>query len=103
MSQFAGQVSRVHKLKKEDHKALIRFSAVCAVYADKSQMQMLNHMEQLRREEQLVSLAGQLLTIVHRQSLIQPTAKEWKVPKKLMARFDDHSEPLLLTFECRIS
>ncbi|KAJ7867355.1 hypothetical protein B0H14DRAFT_3589832, partial [Mycena olivaceomarginata] len=42
MSQFAGEVSRAHKLKKEDHEALIGFSA-------------------LGRGEQLVSLAGQLL------------------------------------------
>ncbi|KAJ7827690.1 hypothetical protein B0H14DRAFT_3720472 [Mycena olivaceomarginata] len=62
MSQFAGEVSRAHKLKKEDHEALIGFSA-------------------LGRGEQL----GQLLAIAHRQSLIQPAAKEWKVPKKLMA------------------
>ncbi|KAJ6534895.1 hypothetical protein B0H19DRAFT_1080309 [Mycena capillaripes] len=60
MSQFAGEVSRAHKLMKEDHEALMGFSA-------------------LGRGEQMVSLAGQLLAIAHHQSLIQPVAKEWKV------------------------
>ncbi|KAJ7790421.1 hypothetical protein B0H14DRAFT_3501639 [Mycena olivaceomarginata] len=50
---FAGEVSRVHKLKKEDHEALIGFSS-------------------LGRGEQMVSLAGQLLAIALHQSLIQP-------------------------------
>ncbi|KAJ7771169.1 hypothetical protein B0H14DRAFT_3590530 [Mycena olivaceomarginata] len=59
LSQFAGEVSRVHKLKKEDHEALIGFSS-------------------LGRGEQMVSLAGQLLAIAHHQSLIQPVPKEWK-------------------------
>ncbi|KAJ7870957.1 hypothetical protein B0H14DRAFT_230180 [Mycena olivaceomarginata] len=77
MSQFAGEVSRAHKLKKEDHEALIRFSA-------------------LRHGEQLVSLAGQLLAIAHRQSLIQPAAKEWKDPKKLMDKLTTQAGPLMV-------
>ncbi|KAJ7861999.1 hypothetical protein B0H14DRAFT_2741092 [Mycena olivaceomarginata] len=77
MSQFAGEVSRAHKLKKEDHEALIGFSA-------------------LGRGEQLVSLAGQLLAIAHRQSLIQPAAKEWKVPKKLMDKLTTQAGPLMV-------
>jgi hypothetical protein len=102
MSQFAGEVSRAHKLKKEDHEALIGFSAVCSLCRQVPDADAKSYcsMEQLGRGEQLVSLAGQLLAIAHRQSLM---AKEWKVPEKLMARFDDHSEPLLLTFECRIN
>ncbi|KAJ7857113.1 hypothetical protein B0H14DRAFT_3448085 [Mycena olivaceomarginata] len=53
LSQFAGEVSQVHKLKKKDHEALIGFSS-------------------LGRGEQMVSLAGQLLAIALHQSLIQP-------------------------------
>ncbi|KAJ7862285.1 hypothetical protein B0H14DRAFT_2740723 [Mycena olivaceomarginata] len=78
MSQFAGEVSRAHKLKKEDHEALIGF------------------LQYLGRGEQLVSLAGQLLAIAHRQSLIQPAAKEWKVPKKLMDKLTTQAGPLMV-------
>ncbi|KAJ6528119.1 hypothetical protein B0H19DRAFT_1274923 [Mycena capillaripes] len=77
MSQFAGEVSRAHKLMKEDHEALIGFSA-------------------LGRGEQMVSLAGQLLAIAHHQSLTQPAAKEWKVPKKLMEKLTTKAGPLII-------
>ncbi|KAJ7669616.1 hypothetical protein B0H14DRAFT_3072455 [Mycena olivaceomarginata] len=77
LSQFAGEVSRAHKLKKEDHEALIGFSS-------------------LGREEKMVSLAGQLLAIAHHQSLIQPAPKEWKVPKMLMDKLSAKAGSLMV-------
>ncbi|KAJ6508187.1 hypothetical protein C8R45DRAFT_1207935 [Mycena sanguinolenta] len=76
LAQFAGEVSRAHKLKKEDHDALIGFSA-------------------LGREEKLVSLAGQLFFIAHHQRLIQPTANEWKVPRKLTDKLNGQAGSLM--------
>ncbi|KAJ7358292.1 hypothetical protein DFH08DRAFT_802126 [Mycena albidolilacea] len=76
LTQFAGEVSRAHKLKKEDHDTLIGFSA-------------------LERGEQLVSLAGQLLAIAHHQNLIQPAPKEWKVPKKLVDKINSKAASLV--------
>ncbi|KAJ7898976.1 hypothetical protein B0H13DRAFT_1884078 [Mycena leptocephala] len=66
LTQYAGEVARANKLKKEDHNALASFS-------------------KLGRGEQMVYIAGHLLALGHQQKLIQPAPADWKVPKSLLA------------------
>ncbi|KAJ7832376.1 hypothetical protein B0H13DRAFT_2370955 [Mycena leptocephala] len=76
LTQFAGEVSRAHKLAKSDHDDLARFS-------------------KLGQGEQMVYLAGQLLALGNGQKLIQPAAQDWKVPKQLAAKIESKCRTLV--------
>ncbi|KAJ7649283.1 hypothetical protein B0H17DRAFT_1102331 [Mycena rosella] len=77
MTQFAGEVSRANKLVKVDHDQLQIFA--------KSD-----------RAEQLILLAGSLLSLVHQQRLLHPADSPIVVPKKLRNKILEHASILLL-------
>ncbi|KAJ7829837.1 hypothetical protein B0H13DRAFT_2434808 [Mycena leptocephala] len=81
LTQFAGEVSRAHKLAKTDHDDLARFSKVCLSFSWTG--------------EQMVYLAGQLLALGHGQKLIQPAAQDWKTPKQLGAKIESKARTLV--------
>lgn len=82
MSQLAEDVSRDHKLTKNDHDALVGFSKVCALPI----LCILISSVQLGQVEQAISMMGSLLALGHRQRLLQPADTAWVVPKCLHVR-----------------
>ncbi|KAJ7089002.1 hypothetical protein C8R44DRAFT_990998 [Mycena epipterygia] len=64
MSQFASEVSRKHKLAKVDNDDLTKFA-------------------KLGRDEKMIFIAGQLLSLGHHQRLLQPVEADWTLPKRL--------------------
>ncbi|KAJ7306315.1 hypothetical protein DFH08DRAFT_1054531 [Mycena albidolilacea] len=76
MTQYAGDVARVHKLVKVDHDELTSFSNLwCA--------------------EQAITMMGHILALKHQQSLIQPAEVAWVVPKRLHTKIDEHAAVLI--------
>ncbi|KAJ7936173.1 hypothetical protein B0H13DRAFT_2303892 [Mycena leptocephala] len=76
MTQYAGDVARVHKLVKADHDELTSFSKPTLTYTCWCSYQ-------LERAEQGITMMGHILALKHQQSLIQPAEVAWVVPKKL--------------------
>ncbi|KAJ7360807.1 hypothetical protein DFH08DRAFT_1031026 [Mycena albidolilacea] len=76
MTQYAGDVTRVHKLVKVDHDELTSFS-------------------NLGRAEQAITMMGHILALKHQQSLIQPAEVAWVVPKRLHTKIDEHAAVLI--------
>ncbi|KAJ7350943.1 hypothetical protein DFH08DRAFT_1079014 [Mycena albidolilacea] len=69
MSQYAGEISRAHKLVKADHDELACFA-------------------KLGRSEQSISIMGHLLALGHQQRLLQPAEAAWVVPKRLYNKIE---------------
>ncbi|KAJ7796772.1 hypothetical protein B0H14DRAFT_3494448 [Mycena olivaceomarginata] len=77
MTQFATEVSRVHKLTKVDHKQLQTFS-------------------KYPQAEQLIFLAGSIFSLAHHQRLLVPTDTPIVLPKKLQGKILDYASIVML-------
>jgi hypothetical protein len=76
MSQFAGDVSRAHKLPKAEHDELTTYS-------------------RMGRVEQSITMMGHILALKRQQSLILPADAIWVVPKRLHNKISEHAAILL--------
>ncbi|KAJ7121394.1 hypothetical protein C8R44DRAFT_981561 [Mycena epipterygia] len=77
MSQFASEVSRKHKLAKVDNDDLTKFA-------------------KLGRDEKMIFIAGQLLSLGHHQRLLQPVEADWTLPKRLQGKIESKAADLLI-------
>ncbi|KAJ7302556.1 hypothetical protein DFH08DRAFT_939411 [Mycena albidolilacea] len=77
MTQFATEMSRVHKLTKVDHDQLQTFA-------------------KYPQAEKLIFLAGSVLSLAHHQRLIAPSEALIVLPKKLQGKILDNASILIL-------
>ncbi|KAJ6583374.1 hypothetical protein DFH09DRAFT_1308896 [Mycena vulgaris] len=76
MAQYAEEISRSHKFAKGEHDELVGFAGS-------------------GRSEQLIFIAGQLLSLAQHQRLLQPPDEIWALPKKLEDKIKSKGSILL--------
>ncbi|KAJ6473050.1 hypothetical protein C8R45DRAFT_1217551 [Mycena sanguinolenta] len=76
MSQFAGDMSRAHKLPKAEHDELVTYS-------------------KMGPAEQSIAMMGHILALKRQQTLIMPVDAAWVVPKRLHGKISEHAAILI--------